>query len=141
MGSGDAIFLTAHTGKVLDAGSESVQARYEDLGEWQRFVIENDRGGELRDGDTVSLKAYTGRLVDVEDISAKVRWYEQGTWQSFTIRKQYARLLRQIASASAETRQDNEQPLGFALGGYLGIFVIPFTLAFVAISCNRHSGC
>lgn len=70
---GDVVFLRTHTGKYIDVenGEKPVQARWDDRGLWQRFIIWKKQRGplfdgrEIRYGDHVFFIAHTGDIVDV----------------------------------------------------------------------------
>merc|ERR1711957_708426 len=76
--SGDVIFLTTRTGKIIDVEGTLVQARWQDHGNAQAMIIEKHGGGALLSGDTVFLKAHTGLYLHVHDVEVQARWSEQG---------------------------------------------------------------
>lgn len=51
---GETIYLRSHTGKYIDVEGTSVQARYEEKGDWQALTIETVSGTEES-----SLNAYS----------------------------------------------------------------------------------
>merc|ERR1711865_871689 len=127
--SGDVVFLTAHTAKVLDIQDAVVQARYTDHGEWQQFVIQRDGVGPIRAGELVFLKAHTGNFVDVEGVTVSARWTEQGLWQSLTIDKHSRRILNAI--------ENEDSQFGLALGVGAGLVAAAFMLTFIVVVAGR----
>lgn len=73
---GDAIFLRAYNGNVVDAGADGRQlrARWPQEGLWQTFVIEKldvlQSGGAVLPGDSVVLKTYNGLRGEVFIVEA-----------------------------------------------------------------------
>jgi len=60
-----------------------VQARWDDQGGWQTFVIETkDGAGVIHAGDAVSLRAHTGKHIDVQGDAVQARWKDTGLWQT-----------------------------------------------------------
>jgi len=85
--SGDTIFLTAHTGRIIEVEGTDVLARGQDHGNAQAMTVEKHGGGALLSGDIVFLKTHTGLYLDVQDVQVRSRWVEQGTWQGLTVEK------------------------------------------------------
>ena len=86
--SGDEIYLRTHTGSHIDVEGESVQARYDDQGDWQGLIIEKSDGGAISSGDVVYFRTHTGYHIDVEGESVRARYDDQGAWQEFVIEKE-----------------------------------------------------
>jgi hypothetical protein len=141
--SGDAVFLIAHTGNLVDVESELAQARWNDRGGWQRFVIQKYGGGTIYPGDTVFLEAYTGNLIDIEGTEVKARWTERGDWQALVIEKLTSRRLHKLTSVSSKSpsRFANQEAIeGAALGGLIGILLTScFLFMAVRVCADRFA--
>merc|ERR1712046_310607 len=114
---GDAVFLKAHTGKLLHVQETSVLAEWEDYGAWQTFVIENQGelgSGPVMPGDSIFLRAHTGRFVEVHDLAVKASWFEKGAWQALTIEKSAQRRLMQ-SPAQAGPADEHKESVGVVL--------------------------
>merc|ERR1719316_2491033 len=85
--SGDHVYFTAHTGKQLEVESETVRARWNDFGMWQRFRLERQGGGAIFSGDAVFITAHTGKVIDVEDDVVLAKWNDRGSWRRLIIEK------------------------------------------------------
>merc|ERR1712139_200325 len=81
--SGDAVFLKAHTGMMLDVQSTAVQARWQDWGDWQKMFIQKLGGeGAIMPGDRIVLQAHTGKMLDVQGDVVAANWNDSGDWQT-----------------------------------------------------------
>merc|ERR1712071_477083 len=85
--SGDVVFLTAHTGKMLHVEGVDVQALWHDHGDWQKFIIRKDGSGVILPGDLIFLQAHTGTYLEIEGDTVQARWPERGLWQGLVIEK------------------------------------------------------
>lgn len=98
--SGDAVFLKAHTGKMLEVQGVAVQARWHDYGHWQKLIIEKDGSGPILPGDSIFLRAHTGNMLEVQGQSVRARWSERGVWQTLVVEKMTSRRLNLVDSSS-----------------------------------------
>mmetsp|Transcript_9427 Transcript_9427/g.25597 ORF Transcript_9427/g.25597 Transcript_9427/m.25597 type:complete len:549 (-) Transcript_9427:187-1833(-) len=96
--SGDAVFLTAWTGKLLTVGDyksgeldrTALHAKWDHKGDWQKLTIEKKgEAGSIMAGDEIFLQAWTGARLDADTPdsagTAQARWDHQGDWQKFII--------------------------------------------------------
>jgi len=125
--SGDSVFLSAHTGNLLDVEGDSVSARWKEYGTWQTMIVEKNGGGPIFPGDAVFLQAHTHQLIDVEGTAVRARWSERAAWQTLTIDKADA---RRLAGSIAEDFSDGAA-IGLVLG--LGGALVCSFLAVVAV--------
>merc|ERR1712086_1239065 len=124
--SGDAVFLKAHTGKLLDVQGVEVQARWEQRGAWQTFHIERKEGsGAVMAGDTIFLRAHTKKIVDVDGVAVQARWGGRGLWESLVIEKATSRRLSESAADDA--------PDASILGALVGVTATVFVMGMLIL--------
>lgn len=71
--SGDTVFLMASTGRLVETDEESLRARWEDYGDFQRFTIAKVGGGVIYPNDEIFLMvSHVGALVGLGDDNAIV---------------------------------------------------------------------
>jgi co-chaperonin GroES (HSP10) len=105
--SGDAIYLRAHTGNHVAVENTTVHAKWDDMGAWQRLIIEKQggTGSPIYPNDTVYLRAHTGMRIAFEDdyTTVSAKWDHMGSWQALVIESDdaAARVAAQAAAASA----------------------------------------
>jgi len=99
--SGDAVFLKAHTGKMLDVQGSDVQARWTDYGNWQKMIIEKEGSGAIMPGDVIFLRAHTGNQIDVSGTIVQARWSEKGLWQSLVVEQATSRRLNVLDESTS----------------------------------------
>jgi len=67
--TGDSIyFRSQNTGKYIEVENEDVRARFDNKGDWQKFIIEKDSQGDLGvifSGESVDLVAHTGNHMEM----------------------------------------------------------------------------
>jgi len=86
--SGDFIYLRAHTGNRIAVEGTTVQAKWDHMGSWQRFVIEKKSAdGPIFPNDTIYLLAHTGKRIAVEwhDGIVQAKWDHKGEWQALVL--------------------------------------------------------
>merc|ERR1719219_338936 len=84
--TGDQIYLKSkNTGKHIDVDNDVVKARWDHLGDWQRFTIEKDKDGNIENGNQMYLRAHTGKYLDIENQVVQARYYDRGNWQRMII--------------------------------------------------------
>jgi len=116
--SGDEVFLIAHTGKMLDVESTRMQARWNDWGAWQKFVVvKADGDGPIFPGDNIFLlSAHTGNWIQIRRTSGHGGGYLVATStandarQSFSIEKSFWRRLSNIATETSPNVSHTTQP-------------------------------
>merc|ERR1711924_302997 len=107
--SGDAIFIKAHTGKLLHVQDTAVLAEWSDYGAWQTFILHRKDGeGPVMPGDRIFLSAHTGRLLEVEGDAVNARWYDTGAWQTFTVEIAAPRRLTEFSQDDLVDSRGNE---------------------------------
>merc|ERR1712139_109341 len=103
--SGDAVFLEAHTGKLVHVQDTAVRAQWTDYGEWQKLIIQRKEGpGPVMPGDTIFLIAHTGKMIDVAHDAVQARWFDEGLWQSLVIERK-KHVLRRLTRAEQKKEQ------------------------------------
>lgn len=88
--SGDDVYLKSdHTGKFVEVEGESVRARWNDQGLWQRLKVASVNGGPINSGDVIFFTAHTSKMLEVESTESnavRARYTDHGNWQQFVIR-------------------------------------------------------
>jgi len=70
-GDQDIVYLrTVAQGNYWDVEGESVQARWNDQGNWQRFTMRTGKSGPVCSGDVVYLQSHTGKFLGRESKAA-----------------------------------------------------------------------
>jgi beta-galactosidase/beta-glucuronidase len=67
VGAGSRIYLRGvNTGRYVDVEGDLLQARWQDEGVWQRFIVHRSGDGPIRHGDMVKLQSHTGGFLGRE---------------------------------------------------------------------------
>merc|ERR1719476_1099551 len=88
--SGDAVFLTAWTGKTIAVQKDkAVHAKSKARQTWERLTIEKSKGGAIFAGDEIFLRAWTGKIIEADAPGSagvvQARSSTKGDWEKLVI--------------------------------------------------------